>query len=107
MLPWLHSKALYAVVSLLLTSSLLAQNDTWPHSILRGDYPDPTILRDGGDYYMTHSPFIHTPCFLIWHSTDPIHSEPICRAMTDVVGSAMAQSTESKRCYTLNYLSLP
>ena len=25
--------------------------------IFPGDYPDPTILRDGGDFYMTHSSF--------------------------------------------------
>ena len=29
----------------------------FPKVILAGDYPDPTILRDGKDYYMTHSPF--------------------------------------------------
>ncbi|MBR0523739.1 MAG: family 43 glycosylhydrolase, partial [Prevotella sp.] len=25
--------------------------------ILGGDYPDPTIMREGNDYYMTHSCF--------------------------------------------------
>ena len=28
----------------------------FPRVILPGDYPDPTILRDGEDYYMTYSP---------------------------------------------------
>lgn len=27
-------------------------------AIFPGDYPDPSILRDGKNYYMTHSPFI-------------------------------------------------
>lgn len=62
----------------------------YPKVILRGDYPDPSIIRDGKDYYMTHSPFYYTPGFLIWHSTDLIHWEPLTRAMTKVVGSAMA-----------------
>ena len=39
----------------------------FPKVILAGDYPDPTILRDGKDYYMTHSPFYYAPGFLIWH----------------------------------------
>lgn len=30
---------------------------TYPYAILPGDYADPSILRDGDDYYMTHSPF--------------------------------------------------
>ena len=61
-----------------------------PSVILRGDYPDPTILRDGDDYYLTHSPFFYTPGFLIWHSKDLVRWKPVCRAMTKVVGSAMA-----------------
>jgi len=67
-----------------------SQNAEYPRVILRGDYPDPSILRDGRDYYMTHSPFFYTPGFLIWHSTDLMNWNPVCRAMTKVVGSAMA-----------------
>lgn len=63
---------------------------SWPRVILRGDYPDPSILRDGGDFYMTHSPFLYSPGFLIWHSKDLMTWTPVCRAMTKVVGSAMA-----------------
>lgn len=47
----------------------------FPKVILAGDYPDPTILRDGKDYYMTHSPFYYAPGFLIWHSQDLEHWE--------------------------------
>lgn len=75
---------------LCITGCALAQSETWPRVILRGDYPDPSILRDGSDYYMTHSPFLFTPGFLIWHSRDLMNWEPVARAMTDVVGSAMA-----------------
>lgn len=66
------------------------QAQTYPQAILAGDYPDPTILRDGKDFYMTHSPFVYAPGFLIWHSTDLHHWEPVCRALESWEGSAMA-----------------
>jgi beta-xylosidase len=66
------------------------QTSSRPTVLLRGDYPDPSILHDGDDYYLTHSPFLYAPGFLIWHSKDLVHWKPVCRAMTKVVGSAMA-----------------
>ena len=39
---------------LMASTSLVAQK--FPKVILSGDYPDPSIMRDGKDYYMTHSP---------------------------------------------------
>lgn len=62
----------------------------YPKVILKGDYPDPSVIRDGKDYYMTHSPFYYSPGFLIWHSRDLEHWEPVCRAITEWKGSAMA-----------------
>ncbi|MBN1854417.1 MAG: family 43 glycosylhydrolase [Pirellulales bacterium] len=62
----------------------------YPQAILRGDYADPTILRDGDDYYMTHSPFVYAPGFLIWHSSDLINWRPLIRTMTPINGSAYA-----------------
>lgn len=58
--------------------------------LLAGDYPDPTILKDGDDYYMTHSPLFYKPGFLIWHSRDLVNWEPYCRAEVDWKGSAWA-----------------
>ncbi len=52
----------------------------YPKVIFPGDYPDPTILRDGKDFYMTHSSFSYSPGFLIWHSQDLVNWEPISRA---------------------------
>jgi beta-xylosidase len=51
--------------------------------IFPGDYPDPTILRDGNDFYMTHSSFTYFPGLLVWHSTDLLHWEPVARAVED------------------------
>ncbi|HSC36368.1 MAG TPA: family 43 glycosylhydrolase, partial [Chitinophagaceae bacterium] len=62
----------------------------YPKVILSGDYPDPSIIREGADYYMTHSPFYYAPGFLIWHSKDLLSWEPVCRAITEYKGSAMA-----------------
>lgn len=54
------------------------------------DYPDPTILKDGNDYYMTHSPFVYHPGLLIWHSTNLTDWEPVCRACPEFEGSGYA-----------------
>lgn len=58
--------------------------------ILTGDYPDPSIFRDGDDYYMTHSSFDYYPGLLIWHSKDQVNWEPVCRALHKNVGSVWA-----------------
>ena len=62
----------------------------FPQVILWGDYPDPSILRVGRDYYMTHSPFVYAPGFLIWHSTDLVHWKPMARVLPGFVGSSFA-----------------
>lgn len=63
---------------------------TYSNPILGGDYPDPSILRVGSDYYMTHSSFNYYPGLIIWHSTDLIHWERISHALTQNVGSVWA-----------------
>jgi len=75
---------------LIFTVINVVQAQEFPKVILKGDYPDPTILRDGKDYYMTHSSFTYTPGFLIWHSTDLHNWEPVTRALGQLTGSVMA-----------------
>lgn len=58
--------------------------------LLKGDYPDPSVLKDGDDYYMTHSPCRYKPGFLIWHSKDLLSWTPVCRACADWEGTAWA-----------------
>ncbi len=41
-----------------------------PNPLLPGCYPDPTILKVGGDYYLANSSFVFFPGVPIWHSTD-------------------------------------
>ena len=41
---------------LLVCATVQAYSQEYPKVILSGDYPDPSVMRDGEDYYMTHSP---------------------------------------------------
>lgn len=58
-------KKLFLLIVLFISvgTGIGAQN--FPKVIFPGDYPDPSILRDGKDYYITHSPFYYAPGFLI------------------------------------------
>jgi xylan 1,4-beta-xylosidase len=66
------------------------KKDYYSNPVLGGDYPDPSVLRVGKDYYMTHSSFNYYPGLLIWHSTDLIHWERVCHALYQNVGSVWA-----------------
>ncbi|HEX6428124.1 MAG TPA: family 43 glycosylhydrolase [Niastella sp.] len=58
--------------------------------VFAGDYPDPSILRDGNDYYIVHSSFEYYPGLLIWHSKDLINWKPVANALYKNVGSVWA-----------------
>ena len=58
--------------------------------LLMGNWADPSILKDGDDYYMTHSSFEFQPGLLVWHSKDLQSWRPISRAVTNQPGSIWA-----------------
>lgn len=58
--------------------------------IFPGDCPDPSILVDGDDYYITFSSFNYYPGLPIWHSKDLINWEPVAHGITKNVGSVWA-----------------
>jgi xylan 1,4-beta-xylosidase len=58
--------------------------------VLAGDRPDPTVLKDGDDYYLTHSSFEAVPGLLIWHSRDLVNWRPLAHALHQAVGSVWA-----------------
>ncbi|MGM9484459.1 family 43 glycosylhydrolase [Roseateles sp. NT4] len=58
--------------------------------VLAGDHPDPSVLKDGDDYYLTHSSFEAVPGLLIWHSRDLVNWQPIANALHEAVGSVWA-----------------
>jgi xylan 1,4-beta-xylosidase len=63
---------------------------TFLNPILAGDYPDPTILKDGADYYMTHSSFDASPGLNLWHSRDLVNWEPKAPALASPLGTVFA-----------------
>jgi len=86
---------------ILLTFSLIlhAQNQTdrnhlssdeFLNPVFSGDYPDPSLLVEGNDFYVVHSSFEYYPGLTIWHSIDLINWEPVTSALTKYVGSVWA-----------------
>lgn len=65
-------------------------NGTYLNPILSGDYPDPSVLKDGDDYYMTHSSFDSAPGLLIWHSRDLVNWRPLGPALPRPLGTVFA-----------------
>ncbi|RZJ03511.1 MAG: xylan 1,4-beta-xylosidase [Brevundimonas sp.] len=58
--------------------------------VLAGDHPDPSILKDGDDYYLTFSSFESVPGLVIWHSRDLVNWTPVVAALTKNIGSVWA-----------------
>ncbi len=63
---------------------------TYLNPILPGDHPDPTILKDGDDYYMTFSSFNSYPGIVIWHSKDLVNWNPVGPALKTNIGTVWA-----------------
>jgi xylan 1,4-beta-xylosidase len=62
----------------------------YTNPIFAGDYPDPSIMRDGDDYYIVHSSFEYYPGLLIWHSKDLVNWTPVTHALHKYIGSVWA-----------------
>ncbi len=58
--------------------------------IVSGDHPDPSILKDGDDYYMTFSSFDAYPGLVLWHSRDLVNWTPMGPTLFRNVGSVWA-----------------
>jgi beta-xylosidase len=65
--------------------------------LLAGDHPDPAILKDGRDYYMTFSSFDSYPGLTIWHSRDLVNWQPRKAALSRNIGSVWAVSLEKHK----------
>ena len=63
---------------------------TFLNPIMPGDHPDPSVLKDGSDYYMTFSSFDAYPGLQVWHSRDLVNWEPVGPALFRNVGSVWA-----------------
>lgn len=76
--------------ALLLAGCKSTKGPTFTNPILGGDYPDPTIMREGEDYYMTHSSFDYNPGLVVFHSRDLVNWEPISYALQTYLGPVWA-----------------
>ncbi|MGI6114918.1 family 43 glycosylhydrolase [Luoshenia tenuis] len=56
---------------------------TYLNPLLHGEYPDPSILKDGKDYYM-----VNCSQPMLWHSQDLLHWEPVCMLPYPMGGAA-------------------
>jgi xylan 1,4-beta-xylosidase len=65
-------------------------NGTFLNPVVAGDHADPSVLKDGDDYYLTHSSFDSYPGLLVRHSRDLINWRPLGPALTKPVGSVWA-----------------
>lgn len=72
--------------------------------IVPGDHPDPTILKDGEDYYMTFSSFLSYPGIILWHSRDLVNWAPIGPALTKPIGSVYALDLVKHRGHYYIYI---
>ncbi|QNA84491.1 family 43 glycosylhydrolase [Sphingomonas sp. So64.6b] len=58
--------------------------------VLAGDHPDPTVLKDGANYYAAFSSFQYYPGVPIWHSRDLVNWMPVTAALTTNIGTVWA-----------------
>jgi beta-xylosidase len=72
-------------------------NGRFLNPLLAGDHPDPAILKDGRDYYMTFSSFDSYPGLTIWHSRDLVNWQPRKAALNRNIGSVWAVSLEKHK----------
>ncbi|HET7732605.1 MAG TPA: family 43 glycosylhydrolase [Paludibacter sp.] len=95
----IQKKAIAIIVLLGLVLGVNAQRQTrvnakgsdyYTNPIFSGDYPDPSIMREGDTYYMVHSSFEYYPGLLIWKSKDLINWTPVGNALYKNVGSVWA-----------------
>ncbi|WP_404333657.1 family 43 glycosylhydrolase [Sphingomonas sp. MMS12-HWE2-04] len=69
-------------------------NGKFLNPLVAGDHPDPAILKDGDDYYMTFSSFDSYPGLVIWRSRDLVNWQPRKAALSQNIGSVWAVSLE-------------
>lgn len=72
--------------------------------LVSGDRPDPAILHDGDDYYMTFSTFDAYPGLTIWHSQDLVNWRPRKAALQRNIGSVWAPGLHKDRGRYLLYI---
>lgn len=71
----------------MLSSSAASQIiDDRIHVIFNGDHADPSIVRDGDDFYLTYSSAGKWPDLKVWHSKNLVDWTPVSYALTENLG---------------------
>lgn len=65
-------------------------NGTYLNPVLSGDYADPTVLRDGDEYFMTNTSHDANPGIVIWRSPDLVNWAPIGPMLVKPIGTVWA-----------------
>jgi xylan 1,4-beta-xylosidase len=60
---------------------------SFTNPVLPGDHPEPCVLKDGDDYYLSCASRQFSPGAVIWHSRDLVNWSPIAAALRRPVGS--------------------
>jgi xylan 1,4-beta-xylosidase len=55
--------------------------------LFAGDYADPSILRVGKDFYLTHTTYRYSPGLVVWHSRDLVNWLPVSSALPHLQGA--------------------
>ncbi|GAB6010682.1 family 43 glycosylhydrolase [Viscerimonas tarda] len=63
------------IVFLFLASAVCAQNveQTYRNPVIAGDFPDPSVIRVGYDYYAAGTSSDYVPAYPLYHSTDLVN----------------------------------
>lgn len=80
----------YILFVMLYIPCFAQQKNMFRNPIMGGDHPDPTIVRTGKDYYMTHSSFNYVPGLTVFHSRDLVNWRPVSVALPRYLGSVWA-----------------
>lgn len=61
-----------------------------PMPVFRGDYPDPSLVRVGEDFYLTHNSSHSVPGLFVYHSTDLVNWTLLGPALSQYMGDVYA-----------------
>ena len=79
---------------------------TFKNPLFAGDYSDPTILRVGEDFYMTHTSYSYAPGLVVWHSRDLVNWIPISHVLDETHGEVWAPELVEYRGHYFIYFPL-
>jgi xylan 1,4-beta-xylosidase len=70
-----RSRSVWSVIALLCFTPLLSAETLYQNPVMSGDYPDPSVIRVGKDYWATATSSEWGPQFPVLHSTDLVNWE--------------------------------